>query len=543
MSGKQPETAVNAETSWWQSSLKLWGGQVVLASVAIACIVTTWYLASSPMGSSFREMPWSWQLGTAVLGGILILLLGLWMRASEVQRQWHAFTSAIVTITPTLVKPLLVVGLGAVLTLCYLALDSANDVESLRTLGVGASRRTPYLLGILVLCSLPALLTTCVSLLIERRMLRGDFAFVVDPTLEADQKVLVGHVRQNWEYERAIMEGSIQRMGRHAAILGFLASSIIATCVVISMTASGSDAAWSRMALAVGTAATISFTMHLAQIFFRSASNDATARMMAWASRTLLVVSVCALFFSALGDSLLPASSAGGGGEPAPPGQAAPPEPVAPPEPPAQATPTSPNPLSGRTGALLIGVAVALLGERMLRSVMNRAAGILGVDGLAPAQPGDLSAIDGLREEDAARLAEERIDSVHALAFTPTARIFFNTVYGLHRICDWQDQALLIARVGRTNALMLREQYFIRGAIAARNEARRLFGGQAPAGDAPANAAQPVPPAPPAEGVPTGGTGSVVQDDLLKRALRSLAEDKDIERLEVFWRSIPVLSS
>ncbi|NPC81890.1 hypothetical protein HPC49_27185, partial [Pyxidicoccus fallax] len=147
----------------------------------------------------------------------------------------------------------------------------------------------------------------------------------------------------------------------------------------------------------------------------------------------------------------------------------------------------------------------------------------------SPMVPGDLSAIDGLREDDAARLAEERIDSVHALAFTPTARIFFNTVYGLHRICDWQDQALLIARVGRTNALMLREQYFIRGAIAARNEALKLL--------AAAGEAQPEAPA-----APKPGTTSVVQDDMLKRALHPLAEDRDIERLEVFWRSIPVLA-
>ena len=49
-------------------------------------------------------------------------------------------------------------------------------------------------------------------------------------------------------------------------------------------------------------------------------------------------------------------------------------------------------------------------------------------------------------------------------------------MYGLPRICDWQDQALLIERVGRTNALLLREQFFIRGAIAARRFALQKFG-------------------------------------------------------------------
>ena len=91
-----------------------------------------------------------------------------------------------------------------------------------------------------------------------------------------------------------MMEGAIHRMGRHAGILGFLASCILVTCAV----------SWrprtTYVALAVGTSVTISFTLHLGQIFFRSASNDATARMMARASRTLLIVSICALFFGAL---------------------------------------------------------------------------------------------------------------------------------------------------------------------------------------------------------------------------------------------------
>jgi hypothetical protein len=455
------------------------------------------------------------------------------------------------------------------------------------------------LVGILCLSSAPALLTLGVSLLVERRMARGDFAFEVNPSIALHRmhgEELVRHARANWEYEREIMEGSIHRMGRHGAILGFLASCILVTCTVLMATEND------YIALAVGTAATISFTLHLGQIFFRSASNDATARMMARASRTLLIVSICALFFGALlleGDPMAGAFPSLGSDAAAE--DSAPPKPSTPPS-------NQSNPLSGRTGALLIGIGVALIGERMLRIVTNRAASLLGLEGYAMPQSGDLNVIEGLSEEDAARLAEERIDSIHALAFTPTARIFFNTVYGLPRICDWQDQALLIERVGRTNALLLREQFFIRGAIAARRLALMKFGppqekpqekappstlkaedpsvqipekaadaGKIPGSEAaknpspeaaknpgpeaaknpgPETAPNSVPSAPELPPVgdlrfPAGPSGpslpaewlNLDKESHLDRALRSVLDDENIEMLEVFWRSVPVLKA
>jgi hypothetical protein len=195
---------------------------------------------------------------------------------------------------------------------------------------------------------------------------------------------------------------------------------------------------------------------------------------------------------------------------------------------------------------LLIGVAVALIGERMLRVVTNRAANMLGLEGFAAPQSADLEVIDGLSEEDAARLSEERIDSVHALAFTPTARIFFNTVYGLPRICDWQDQALLIERVGRTNALLLREQFFIRGAISARRLAQQKFGTEEMKQAAEQNPAPaPVPTAPVVADTEKSERSlewlGLDKESHLDRALRSLIDDENTQMLEVFWRSVPVL--
>jgi len=284
--------------------------------------------------------------------------------------------------------------------------------------------------------------------------------------------------------------------------------------------------------------------------------------MMARASRTLLIVSICALFFGAL---LLEGNPLSGIARP--PGT-----PHLSEESPLAVTPPDPesehNPLRGRTGALLIGIGVALMGERILRVVTNRAASLLGLEGFASPEPGNLNIIDGLSEEDAARLAEERIDSIHALAFTPTARIFFNTVYGLPRICDWQDQALLIERVGRTNALLLREQFFIRGAIAARRFALQKFGPpeEKPQEKEPGPAQKPEgsgaqvpekapetrgPPSTELEKNPSTEAGknpgssaewlALDKESHLDRALRSLMDDENIEMLEVFWRSVPVL--
>lgn len=519
-----------------------------LAGLAtVVLLVATWLLATHETGRAFREsLPGYAKLGLALLAGLLVLILTRWLHLrARVEEQWMAIAKTAAAIAPSLVKPALLVLLSVVLFIAYHVMKVHKPfVDAPAVAGVSMT-----LLGILCLSSTPALLTLGVSLLVERRMARGDFAFEVSPALIAEKKhgaELVEHARANWEYEREIMEGSIHRMGRHGAILGFLASCILITCTVLLFTEND------YIALAVGTSATISFTLHLGQIFFRSASNDATARMMARASRTLLIVSICALFFGALflesdyqNRALRALDAATPTAETAPTVNT----------PPAK---NGSNPLQGQTGALLIGVAVALLGERMLRVVTNRAASMLGLEGFSATQSDDLNVIDGLSEEDAARLAEERIDSVHALAFTPTARIFFNTVYGLPRICDWQDQALLIERVGRTNALLLREQFFIRGAIAARRLALQKFGPaeQKPPEQGPSPETKPETstvtgtektpgdgkqPGPESGPKPSAEWLDLDKESHLDRALRSVLDDENIEMLEVFWRSVPVL--
>ncbi|HEY8380427.1 MAG TPA: hypothetical protein VIK91_28285, partial [Nannocystis sp.] len=120
--------------------------------------------------------------------------------------------------------------------------------------------------------------------------------------------------------------------------------------------------------------------------------------------------------------------------------------------------------------SIAMGIAVGLLGDRAFIAVSNRAAAMLGAE-VEQADTGiGLRAIEGIGAEDSHRLQEENIHSVHALAFTPVPRLFFNSSLNLQRICDWQDQALLLVYVGENRAKALREQFQIRGAV----DARRL---------------------------------------------------------------------
>ncbi|EYF00647.1 hypothetical protein [Chondromyces apiculatus] len=424
----------------------LFWSPVALASAVLTYLVArseAWVALFNPEARG-QSLP----LFAALLVGFCVAFLGpfamrrqgsranvFWTR---MERSWMATLEGIALVAPSFVRWILFALLGFILWVTYGSLPADPDLQG-AVLGSGERKR----LGIMVLCVMPTLLTACSTLLVERRVARSDYMLAPHP---AHDPSLLKEVQSTWIYESTLTKESIQRMARHAAILGFLASAILCACVVL-VAGYAPHSARHLGALTVGTAATVSFLMHLGKILFRSASNDATARMMAYAARTLLFVTVCAIFLSIV----LLGTSAG-----KPEGQAA-------------------------DQAVVVGVAVALLGERALQLVTDRAAAILGMAPISPGALADLRLIEGLNEEDIARLSEERVDSVHALAYMPTPRLFFNTIYSLQRICDWQDQALLIVLLGRTNAQLLRERFLIRGVISALALARRL-------GDAPPKA-------------------------------------------------------
>ncbi|MBK9265613.1 MAG: hypothetical protein IPM54_38220 [Polyangiaceae bacterium] len=429
------------------------------------------------------------------------------LRAEEAYRAGLRF---IALVAPSIVRWIIYACLFGMFIVAFydLAGWNAEPVARLRVLGAVA---------------MPAILATCAALLVERRFARGEFSLEITypPTMPLrDRTDWKFKLDRTWSYEAGLMRESVQRMGRHAAIFGFLGSAILIACAVILLRyAKDEDELRHLVALSVGAATTVSFTLNLGQVLFRSASNDSTARMMAWSARTLLIVSVATAFFSVAFLSGSGDSSDGKG-----------------------------YLFQGYKGALIVGVAVALLGERILRAVKDRAATLLGVGNAAVARTGDMTLIDGLSDEDIARLAEEGIDSTHALAYCPTPRLFFNTPYGLQRLCDWQDQALLIARVGRTNAQLLREQYMIRGAVAARQLAREICtregGGTQRTPDPPSEKLAAMP--------SEEGEDEVAKLRALAKAmgfigvnqavlgLRSLVDDEAIERLELFSRAVPI---
>ena len=97
----------------------------------------------------------------------------------------------------------------------------------------------------------------------------------------------------------------------------------------------------------------------------------------------------------------------------------------------------------------------------------------------------------------------------------------------------------------RTNALLLREQFFIRGAISARRLALQKFGAEETKQAEQSPAPQPAPAAPVAADVGKSAGNlewlGLDKESHLDRALRSLVDDENIQMLEIFWRSVPVL--
>lgn len=427
------------------------------------------------------------------------------LRAEEAFR---ATLRLIALIAPSVVRWVILGCLGGMFVVAYydLALWDPSPVARFRVLGAVA---------------MPAILAICSSMLVERRFARGEFSleFSFPNTMPLrERSEWKFKIERMWAYEAGLMRESVQRMARHATIFGFIGSALLIACAVMLLRyAKGDDELRHLVALSVGAATTVSFTLNLGQILFRSASNDSTARMMAWSARTLLFVSVSTVFCAV---AFLSGSNEHGDGK----GYL----------------------FQGYKGAIIVGVAVALLGERILRAVKDRAASMLGVSAPA-ARSGDMTLIDGMTDDEVERLAEEGIDSTHALAFCPTARLFFSTSYSLQRICEWQDQALLIARVGRTNAQLLREQYMIRGAVAARQLAREICGRAKTGVRNPDQAPESVTAIPSEADEDEGAKVRAIAKALgftgVNQAvlgLRSLVDDEAIERLEVFTRAVPI---
>ena len=205
------------------------------------------------------------------------------LRAEDAFRASLRFVALV---SPSLVRWVIFVCLSGMFVVAYYDLASwnAEPVARFRVLGAVA---------------LPVILAVCAALLVERRFARGEFALEITfPSFMSlrDRTDWKYKIDRMWSYEADLMRESVQRMARHAAIFGFLGSAILIACAVVLLRyARGEDELRHLVALSVGASTTVSFTLNLGQVLFRSASNDSTAHMMAWSARTLLIVFDCAV--------------------------------------------------------------------------------------------------------------------------------------------------------------------------------------------------------------------------------------------------------
>lgn len=316
-------------------------------------------------------------------------------------------------------------------------------------------------LALLAVAAMPLLLSFGAALISKwQQSPRGRHRFVPEQEQEASKW---SEQERNWKREAAEVirqlwgiEGrhSIQaqhRMMQHACLYGFATSAIFSWGILTNNSAA--LACQTRMmAVASAAAAFTSFSLSFARLTVRASTHDTSARMFAYALRALIFSVISAVLFVALlwhhGAS---------GSMTALDGQQLAKDSVV----------LASQPFKGPTSYMMLGMVVALIGEGVLSQLTARAASVvnLGSSVRSAEAAKQLAAIDGLSEQDILRLAEEGIDSIHALAMASTAALYFATPYTLQRLCDWQDQALLITYVGLAKAQTCREKLMVRGAI------------------------------------------------------------------------------
>lgn len=306
------------------------------------------------------------------------------------------------------------------------------------------------------LCALPTFMMVCLSALAARSRnarlslgLRACFhrQWHRDDPLAGVPSSVLDSAELAWRHEAAQVEHTTARLQRHAFLYGTFTSFTLSCPLLIVIEPIFRYALDAEVqpphvwgAMAVSSAVAVTFTREVGRMLVREAGRDSSTSMMAWATRRLVLVVTGTILLVCL---VLAAGDLKGV-------------------------------VRGGPGWILLGALMAVVGDRAVAAVDERAARLLGVQQPKRKELDDLRQIEGLSDEDARRLAEEGIDSVHALALFSTPRLFFNTPYTLNRICDWQDQALLLVRLG-DKARLFREQLLVRGAIDAQRVAEEVL--------------------------------------------------------------------
>lgn len=253
------------------------------------------------------------------------------------------------------------------------------------------------------------------------------------------------------------------RMTQHACLFGFAVSAVVSWSVILNNSPSISVQV-RMMAVAAAAAAVTSFVLSFGRISVRASIRDASARMFAHALRAVITSVLAVLLLSTLLWHNHAASEAGKDGKDH-----------------RDHAVLSEQPLKNPSSFLMMGLLIALIGESVLGQLTTRAASAMNLTAPRTSESGPgLSSIEGLSEHDILRLGEEGIDSLHALAMASTAYLYFSTPYTLQRLCDWQDQALLITNVGFAKAQSCREKLMIRGCIDLQRKADFLISAARP---------------------------------------------------------------
>ena len=256
-----------------------------------------------------------------------------------------------------------------------------------------------------VACALPFFLTVSVAtaLLATRDRMRFGLLIPGDMTSGGEWGSYSAIALATWDYERERFLRSLDRMRSSAGLFGLIPTIFLVLCI-LGFTGNRVSGAW-PFAVSIGAATIAGFLWLFARIMVRVAGQDFNARMFAWASRVMLAIIIADAGLCLLLVHL------------------------------------DVKWVATTEGAVLLGIVTALLGDRAIEPLLDKAAAVFGISvAKAAASPG-LASLDGITEEDVERFAEERVLSIHDLAFAPTARLFFNTTHSLQRLCDWQDQA------------------------------------------------------------------------------------------------------
>lgn len=272
-----------------------------------------------------------------------------------------------------------------------------------------------------------------------------------DPTLATQQAKYYQAAYLVWRHELLQTDHRRSRLMQYAhlyalvtSVLWAASAALLCRYLLVPAPQQGTFGPVYATAAALAAACAVGFAFDLGRMLDRASRRDNSAQMFAWSTRRMLLIAIGTVALAAI----------------------------------TSLDPTGDAPALTVRAALALGTAVALLGERVVGFVVERIATLFGMTALMPKPKDDLAELEGLTANESARLAEEGIDSLHALAFFSTAKLFFNTPFSLKRICAWQDRALFIVRLRPEVATLLRDQFGVCGAIGAQRFALRLLNGE-----------------------------------------------------------------